>query len=121
RRRPGRDRAAAVRAVPMAEPTTRRWQAQRWLIDNVIRAVGIDFDQARSAYLAAPCPTEAGGDFQMIRQRVQKYADIAPSCQSAARWREERARAADEAGQRVSARDHYFTAAVHWGAAQWPI
>jgi dienelactone hydrolase len=105
----------------MAEPTTRRWQAQRWLIDNVIRAVGIDFDQARSAYLAAPCPTEAGGDFQMIRQRVQKYADVAPAFEAAARRREERARVADETGQRVSARDHYFTAAVHWGAAQWPI
>src|ERR687886_151451 len=100
----GGKRTAGRREATMGEPTTRRWRAQRWLIDNVIRAVGIDFDQARSAYLAAPCPAEAGGDFQMIRQRVQKYADIAPSFEAAARRREERARAADEAGQRVSAR-----------------
>ena len=31
------------------------------------------------------------------------------------------ARTAEDAGQLVSARENYFTAAVHWGAAQWPI
>ena len=105
----------------MGEPRTRRWQAQRWLIDTTIRTVGMDWDQPRSAYLAAPCPGEAAADFQMIRQRVQKWADFAPSFEAAARRREERARAAEGAGQVVTARESYFTAAVHWGAAQSPV
>jgi dienelactone hydrolase len=105
----------------MAEVTTRRWRAQRWLIDNIIRTVGIDFDQARSAYLAAPCPGEMRSDFDAIRQQVQKWADFTPAFEAAARRREERARAAEEAGHTVSAAENYFTAAVHWAAAQWPI
>jgi pimeloyl-ACP methyl ester carboxylesterase len=105
----------------MGEPVTRRWQAQRWLVDNVIRAVGMDFDQNRTGYLAAPCGPEAAGDFQMIRQRIQKFSDFAPAFEAAARRREERARAAEGQGRVVSAREDYFTAAIHWAAAQWPI
>ncbi len=105
----------------MGEPVTRRWQAQRWLIDNVIRTVGMDFDQNRSGYLAAPCGPEAAGDFQLIRQRIQKFADFAPAFEAAARRREERARAAEEQGRLVAARESYFAAAIEWAAAQWPI
>src|SRR4051812_43150025 len=105
----------------MAEPITRRWQAQRWLIDNIIRTVGMDFDQNRSGYLAGPCGPEAAGDFQIIRQRIQKLADFAPTFETAARRREERARAAEGQGRPVTAREHYFTAAIQWGAAQWTI
>ena len=39
-------------------PLTRRWTEQRWLLDNTIRAVGMDWDQPRSTYLAAPCGPE---------------------------------------------------------------
>jgi fermentation-respiration switch protein FrsA (DUF1100 family) len=105
----------------MAEPVTRRWQAQRWLIDNVIRTVGMDFDQNRSGYLAGPCGPDAAGDFQIIRQRIQKFADFAPAFETAARRREERARAAEGQGRLVTAREHYFTAAIQWGAAQWTV
>jgi dienelactone hydrolase len=34
--------------------------------------------------------------------------------------REAKAKAAEEAGSEVTARDNYFMAAVYWGAAQWP-
>jgi dienelactone hydrolase len=57
----------------------------------------------------------------MIRQRIQKLADFAPAFEAAARRREERARAAEEQGRVVAARESYFTAAIHWAAAQWPI
>lgn len=53
---------------------TRRWIAQRWLIDNVIRSVGIDWDQPRSVNYNAPCGPEANADFAGIRERVKKYA-----------------------------------------------
>jgi len=29
-------------------PLTRRWTEQRWLLDNTIRSVGMDWDQPRS-------------------------------------------------------------------------
>ncbi len=99
----------------------KRWTEQRWLLDNVIRANGIDWDQPRTAYLNGPCGVEANADFAGIRQRVQKYADIAPAFEAVARRREAKARAAEEGKAPVTARDNYFMAAVHWGAAQWPI
>jgi dienelactone hydrolase len=99
---------------------TRRWIAQRWLVDNVIRSVGIDWDQPRSINYNAPCGPEANADFAAIRSRVAKYADISPAFETAARRREARARAAEEAGRRVTARQNYFIAAVQYAASQWP-
>ena len=102
-------------------PHSRRWIEQRWLVDNVIRANGIDWDQPRSVYLSAPCGVEANADFALIRQRVQKFADASPSFEATARRREAKAQAAEAAGEPVTARENFFMAAVHWAAAQWPI
>ena len=102
------------------EPHVRRFEAQRWLLDNIIRANGIDWDQPRSLYLSGPCGNEANADFAGIRERVKKMADIGPAFEAVARRREAKAKAAEEADRRVTARDNYFMAAVHWGAAQWP-
>ena len=106
---------------PPGPPRSRRWIEQRWLVDNVIRANGIDWDQPRSAYLSAPCGVEASADFAAIRLRVQKFADASPAFEATARRREAKARDAEAGGERVAARDNYFMAAVHWAAAQWPI
>ncbi len=102
------------------EPQVRRFNAQRWLLDNVIRANGIDWDQPRSLYLNAPCGIEANADFAGIRERVKKMADIGPAFATVARRREAKAKAAQAAGHLVTARDNYFMAAIHWAAAQWP-
>jgi alpha-beta hydrolase superfamily lysophospholipase len=99
---------------------TRRFSQQRWALDNVIRANGIDWDQPRSVYLSAPCGVEAGADFAAIRGRVQKMADIGPAFESTAKRREATARAAEAAGSKVTARDNYFMAAILYGAAEWP-
>jgi dienelactone hydrolase len=72
-------------------------------------------------YLNFPCGMEAGADFATIRHRVQKYADIGPAFEATARRREAKAKAAEENGWHVTARDSYFMASVHWGAAQWPL
>lgn len=101
-------------------PHTRRWRAQRWLIDNVIRSVGIDWDQPRSINYNAPCGPEANPDFAAIRSRVSKFADISPAFETAARRREAKAEAAEACGARVTARQNYFIAAVEYAAAQWP-
>ena len=102
------------------EPHVRRFEEQRWLLDNIIRANGIDWDQPRSLYIHGPCGIEANADFAGIRERVKKMADIGPAFEAVARRREAKAIAAEAAGHQVSARDNYFMAAVHWGAAQWP-
>ena len=104
----------------MNAPVTRRWTEQRWLIDNVIRSVGIDWDQPRSINYNAPCGPEANADFAGIRERVKKYADISPAFETAARRREAKAQAAEAAEQWVTARQNYFIAAVQYAAAQWP-
>src|SRR5262245_6877608 len=102
-------------------PVTRRFTEQRWLLDNIIRSVGMDWDQPRSLYLSAPCGPEANADFAAIRQRITKLADASPAFEAVARRRETKAHAAAEDGHVVTARENYFMAAIHWGAAQWPI
>ena len=102
------------------EVLTRRWTEQRWLLDNTIRAVGIDWDQPRSVSYNTPCGPEANADFAAIRQRVQKFADISPAFETTARRREAKAHAAEEAGEFVTARQNYFMAAIHYAASQWP-
>ena len=101
-------------------PRVRRFDAQRWLIDNIIRANGIDWDQPRSLYIHAPCGMEANADFAGIRERVKKMADIGPAFAAVARRREAKANAAAQGNRKITARDNFFMAAVHWGAAQWP-
>ena len=41
-------------------------------------------------------------------------ADIGPAFEAVARRREAKAKAAEEADRKVTARDNYFMAAVHW-------
>ena len=52
----------------------RGWTDQRWLLDNIIQANGIDWEQPRSIYWNVPCGMEASADFAAIRARVKKYA-----------------------------------------------
>jgi len=102
-------------------PQCRRFIEQRWLLDNVIKANGIDWDQPRTLYLSAPCGAEAGADFASLRARVQKLADAAPAFAAIAARREGMARQFEVDGALVSARDNYFMAAIHWGGAQWTL
>ena len=111
-------RVACAEAVIAA--TTTRFSQQRWALDNIIRANGIDWDQPRSIYLSAPCGVEANADFAAIRARVQKMADIGPAFESTAKRREAKARAAEADGNAVTARDNWYMAAIHYGAAEWP-
>src|SRR5499433_3452230 len=85
---------------------TKRFAEQRWALDNIIRANGIDWDQPRSLYLSGPCGNEANADFAGIRERVKKMADIGPAFKAVARRREAKAKAAQEADRKVTARDN---------------
>jgi fermentation-respiration switch protein FrsA (DUF1100 family) len=114
---------AGATGVPAARGSARakRFAEQRWLLDNIIQANGMDWDQARSAYLNGPCGVEANADFAAIRARIKKYDDISTTFEATAKRREARAHLMEEEGSPVSARENYFMAAIHWGAAQWPI
>src|SRR5256886_16982427 len=103
---PGLAADAKTGAKPTSHqgPLTRRWTEQRWLLDNTIRSVGMDWDQPRSVYLSAPCGPQAAADFAAVRARIQKYADAAPAFEAAARRRDCVAQAALEAGANVTAR-----------------
>ena len=81
----------------------------------------MDWDQPRSIYLSSPCGPEANADFAAIRQRITKLADASPAFEAAARRREAKAQAAEQNQDFVTARESYFMASIHWGAAQWPI
>ena len=108
-------------AAPTGSPQMRRWNEQRWLIDNIIRANGPEWDQPRLASLNAALGPELTADVAMLRQRIQKLADAAPAFEAVAQRREARAQAADDAGEHVTARENYYMAANYWASAQWPI
>lgn len=99
----------------------RRWFDQRWLVDAAIRAEGVEWDQPRIGFTQRPAGIGASADFARIRQRVHKFADITPAFRQAADRRAALARAAEDDGHLVTARDHHFVAALLYVSAAWPI
>jgi dienelactone hydrolase len=100
---------------------SRRFESQRWLVDDAIRQHGIDWDQGRSRYLAQACPVDAAADFARVRERVRSFADFDREFAAAARRREALADAAKADDRPVAEREHAFVAAILWGAAEWPL
>lgn len=99
----------------------RRWREQRWIVDQVIQANGIEWDQDRVGYLLAPAGVNAFADFEEIRSQCKKYDDIARAYAAGARRREEAAKRLDTEGDRVGAREGWFIASLLYGGAMWPI
>jgi fermentation-respiration switch protein FrsA (DUF1100 family) len=102
-------------------PQMRRWNEQRWLLDNVISAVGIDWDSPRLPHLNAALGPGATADINGIRQRVKKFADIEGAFVAVARRREALAIAAEAAEEPVTARENFYMASNYWASAQWTI
>src|SRR5256885_15865062 len=78
------DAKTGAKSASHQGPLTRRWTEQRWLLDNTIRSVGMDWDQPRSVYLSAPCGPQAAADFAAGRPRNPKYAHPPPPLRAAA-------------------------------------
>ena len=106
---------------PVGAPVMRRFDEERWVLDNVIQANGIDWDQPHTVILLRACGLDIAGDMNGLRQRVKKFADIAPAFEALARRREQRAKEAENAGEKIPTRDNYFIAAQYWASAMWPI
>ena len=89
---------AATERHPIGAPIVRRFDDERWVLDNIIQANGVDWDQPHTIILLRACGLDIAGDMNALRQRVKKYADIAPAFEALAQRREKLAKAA-EAGR----------------------
>jgi len=103
------------------ENMVRRWKEQRWLMDAIIQAVGVEWDQPRLGYTMYPAGPDAVADFRTVGMRVRKFADMHREFAAAARRREVKAEQFEQQGRLVSARESYFIAAMLYSAARWPI
>ncbi len=112
---------AATERHPIGAPIVRRFDDERWVLDNIIQANGVDWDQPHTIILLRACGLDIAGDMNALRQRVKKYADIAPAFEALAQRREKLAKAAEAAREKIPARDNYFFATQFWATAMWPI
>ena len=98
-----------------------RFREQRWLIDAVIKTVGIEFDQNRLHYLSSCLSPDHRALVLGLQSQVKRLDDMAPQFAAVARRFEIHALQAQKAGHVISASDGFFAASVMYGGAQWPI
>ena len=102
---------------PVGAPVIKRFDEQRWVLDNIIQANGIDWDQSHTGVaIRAGGPTVVP-DMTELRQQVKRLVDICPAFETLAKKREGMAKDAEQAGNKTAARDHYFLAANYWASA----
>ena len=77
--------AGAADNFPHGEPRMKRFDDQRWVLDNIIQANGVDWDQGHTSVLLRSCGLAVQGDMAGLRQRVKKYADIVPAFEALAK------------------------------------
>lgn len=105
----------------MSTPKVSRMQQQRWLLDAVVRTVGIEWDQARIASKSRPLGAELEAEMRAVARRIRKFDDFHREFAAQAKKREAHARAFEAAGRTVAAREAYLAASLLWSTACWPI
>jgi hypothetical protein len=105
---------AADGSFPAGEPRMKRFDEQRWALDNIIQSNGIDWDQGHTGVLLSACGLAVQGDMATLRSGVKKYADIIPAFERLARRREAMAIEFEKNDEMIPARDNYYIAAVYW-------
>src|SRR5215468_11699145 len=113
--------AQAAESLPVGEPKMKRFEEQRWVLDNIIQANGVDWDQGHTSVLLRSCGLEVQGDMTALRQRVRKYADIVPAFEAMARRRETLAAEHEKNDELIPARNNYYIAAAYWATAMWGL
>lgn len=103
------------------ERKMKRFKDQRWVLDNIIRTVGVDWDQGRTHRLLAYIGLSGMQDVNQVRDRVTKFKDIPREFARVGKRREEIAKKAEAEGRTVTARENYFMAALFFVNAQWGI
>lgn len=99
----------------------KRWVNQRWVLDNVIRMVGPEWDQGRLSFAISVAGAGILGEANSIRSNVKKFNDIHREFEKAALRRMRRANEAEKGGHLVSARDSYLSASILFGYGSWPF
>lgn len=102
-------------------PGPRRWHEQRWLVDTAIRTDGLEWDQPRVAYTVRPMGVDAIADFEMAKRQITKFDDLVPVFTRLAQRRHRLAEEAERDGHLVTAREHWFCAALLYVTAEWSI
>lgn len=103
------------------ERKIKRWREQRWILDQVIQARGIDWDQGRTGKILRNCGPAVQSDLQEVCRRIGKFVDIPREFARAAARREEQGWQAEADGHLPEARDHYYIAACFYTNAMWAV
>jgi dienelactone hydrolase len=106
---------------PKGSPVVKRFDEQRWVLDNVIQANGVDWDQSHTGVAIRSGGPSVVPDMTELRQQVKRLVDIGPAFEVLATKREVMAKDAEQAGNKTAARDNYFIAASYWASAMWTI
>lgn len=106
---------------PKGPPVVKRFNEQRWILDNVIQANGVDWDQSHTGVAIRTGGPSVVPDMEELRNRVKRLVDICPAFEALAKKRELTAKQAEQAGNNAAARDNYFYAANYWASAMWTI
>ena len=106
---------------PKGEPVVKRFNEQRWILDNIIQANGVDWDQSHTGVVIGSGGPSAIPEMNELKKRVVRLCDIAPAFEALAAAREAKAREAEQGGNKEAAREHYYLAANYWASAMWTI
>jgi dienelactone hydrolase len=106
---------------PKGEPVVKRFDEQRWLLDNVVQANGVDWDQSHTGAAIAAGGPAVVPDMAELRQQIKRLVDIGPAFEALAIKREANAKDAEQAGNKTAARDNYFIASNYWASAMWTV
>ena len=55
-------------SIATVDRRMKRWQEQRWILDAVIRTVGVEWDQGRLGYMSAPGGPQAVPEFRAVER-----------------------------------------------------
>ncbi|MBI4331916.1 MAG: alpha/beta hydrolase [Chloroflexi bacterium] len=104
---------------PETEQKAKRWQEQRWILDNMVRSFGIDWDQTRSARIMRACGPMVGPDLQFLSRTIKKFDDIPTQLAAVASKWEALAGEEERREHRETACQYYYIATVFYSHAQW--
>ena len=77
---------------PKGEPVMRRFNEQRWILDNVIQANGVDWDQSHTGVVIGSGGPSTIPEMAELKKRVVRLCDIAPAFEALAAAREAKAK-----------------------------
>ncbi|HEY1504649.1 MAG TPA: CocE/NonD family hydrolase [Stellaceae bacterium] len=106
---------------PKGAPVAKRFNEQRWVLDNVIQANGVDWDQSHTGVVIGSGGPSTIPEMNELKKRVVRLVDIEPAFIALAKEREAKAKEAEQAGNKDAAREHYYLAARYWGSAMWTV